>query len=238
MRHAERFQVAACLFALASANAPADGVIIDALYHPYVHLGEQELEWRATWQETTPALPGDVALHRASYGRAVSDRWFLEAYLVGLDRSGESFEVEAIEVEALRQLTEQGEYWADWGLLLELEKETDLDVWEASVGIIAEKEWGQWSTTANLFLIREWGSDIEDEIESRLAVQGRYRLRPAFEPAIEFHSGEDTRALGPAAAGRLRLDGGRQLAWSAAWLLGLDGDSPDQAFRLELEFEF
>lgn len=240
MRGAERILLAGVLGSLAvfAATAKADGVVIDAIYHPYVHAGEQELEWRATWQDGTPALPGDVALHRLSYGRAVNERWFLEAYLVGEDREGQGLDVEAVEVEALRQLTEQGEYWADWGLLLELEQELDLDVWEAAVGVIAEKEWGRWSTTANLSVIQEWGSDIDDEIETRLALQARYRYRPAVEPAVEFHAGEDTRALGPALAGRLRLDAGRQLAWSAAWLFGLDADSPDQAVRVELEFEF
>lgn len=238
MRRARRHFLLAVTLAVLADPVAGDGVVIDALYHPYVHAGEQELEWRTTVQDSTPSLPGELAVHRLSYGRAVGERWFLEGYLVGEDRAGESLAIEAYEIEALRQLTEQGEFWADWGLLLELEREIDLDVWEAAVGVIAEKEWGRWSGLANLRLIQEWGSDIVDEYESRLAVQARYRYRPAFEPAVEFHSGENTRVLGPALVGSVRLGEGQQLAWSAAWLFGLDDDSPDQAVRFQLELEF
>jgi hypothetical protein len=235
---------AACLrvgaFALAAVAAPlcADGVVIDKIYHPYVQPLERELEWRAIWQNDQPGRPDDLRLYRLAYGQAIGERWFAEVYVVGENSDEGNFGIEAYELELQRQLTEQGEYWADWGLLFELERERDLDAWEFSTALLAEKEWGRWSGTANLFLLHEWGEDIADETETRLGLQARYRHSPAFEPAIELYSGEDTRGIGPAVMGQLRLGGWRQLRWEAGAIFGLDSQSPDTTLRFLLEFEF
>lgn len=216
----------------------ADGVVIDKIYHPYVQPLEREFEGRAIWQNEQPGRPDDLQLYRFAYGQAFGERWFGELYLVGERSADESLSIEAYEVEALRQLTEQGEYWADWGLLFELEKERGADAWEFAAGLIAEKEWGRWSGTANLFLMHEWGDDVADETETRLGLQARYRYARAFEPALEFYSGEDTRGIGPAVIGQASLGRGRQLGWEAGVIFGIDSDSPDTTLRLLLEYEF
>lgn len=227
-------------FALAAVAWPlwADGVVIDKIYHPYVQPLERELEWRAIWQNDQPGRPDDQRLYRLAYGQAVGERWFAEVYVVGENSDEGNFGIEAYELELQRQLTEQGEYWADWGLLFELERERDLDIWEFSTGLLAEKEWGRWSGTANLFLLHEWGEDIADETETRLGLQARYRYSPAFEPAVELYSGQDTRGIGPAVMGQVRLGGRRQLRWEAGAIFGVDSQSPDTTLRFLLEFEF
>lgn len=216
----------------------ADGVVIDKIYHPYVQPLEREFEGRAIWQNEQPGRPDDLQLYRFAYGQAIGERWFTELYLVGQRSADESFSIEAYEVEALRQLTEQGEYWADWGLLFELEKERGADAWEFSTGLIAEKEWGRWSGTANLFLMYEWGDDVADETETRLGLQARYRFARSFEPALEFYSGQDTRGIGPAVIGQASLGRGNKLGWEAGVIFGIDSDSPDTTLRLLLEYEF
>ncbi len=216
----------------------ADGVVIDKIYHPYVQPLEREFEWRATLQDRQPGRPDDLQVYRMAYGMSLGEKWFAEVYLVGTNSDEGSFEISGYELEALRQLTEQGEYWADWGVVFELEKEDDLDAQEFSAGLLAEKEWGQWSGTANLFLIQEWGSDIPDETETQLGLQARYRYAPGFEPAVEVYSGEDTRGIGPAVLGQLPLGGRRQLRWEAGAIFGLDSKSPDTTLRFLLEFEF
>jgi hypothetical protein len=235
---AARLRVGA--FALAAVAWPlwADGVVIDKIYHPYVQPLERELEWRAIWQNDQPGRPDDQRLYRLAYGQAVGERWFAEVYVVGENSDEGNFGIEAYELELQRQLTEQGEYWADWGLLFELERERDLDIWEFSTGLLAEKEWGRWSGTANLFLLHEWGEDIADETETRLGLQARYRYSPAFEPAVELYSGQDTRGIGPAVMGQVRLGGRRQLRWEAGAIFGVDSQSPDTTLRFLLEFEF
>jgi hypothetical protein len=135
-------------------------------------------------------------------------------------------------------LTEQGEFWADWGLLFELEKEAHEDIWEFSTALLAEKEWGKWSGTANFYLMNEWGSDIRNEFETRLNLQARYRYSKAFEPAIEFYNGESTTAVGPVFLGQFKLSEGRNFAWELGAVFGLDRKSPNSTLRLLLEFEF
>ena len=238
MKFAIRMRAAAAVLAVAAGPLGADGVVIDKIYHPYVQPLEREFEGRAIWQNEQPGRPDNLQMYRFAYGQAIGDKWFAELYLVGQKSAEDSFGIEAYELELQRQLTEQGEYWADWGLLFELEKERDQDAWEFSTGLLAEKEWGRWSGTANLFLLHEWGEDIADETETRLGLQARYRYSPAFEPAVELYSGEDTRGIGPAVMGQVRLGGRRQLRWEAGAIFGLDSKSPDTTLRFLMEFEF
>lgn len=216
----------------------ADGNTVDKIYHPYVDALEQEIEWRAIYQDDQPGKNDHIQLHRLSYGRAFGDRWFGEIYLTGENSEDTSFKLEAYEVEAKWQLTEQGEFWADWGLLFELEKEAHESIWEFSTGVLVEKEWGPWSGTANVLLTHEWGSDIEDEVESSVALQVRYRLSRWFEPAIEFFAGEDTKAIGPAIMGTINTGTRQNVHWEAGMIFGLDGDSANNTVRLLLEYEF
>ncbi|MEJ2383006.1 MAG: hypothetical protein P8Y54_01255 [Xanthomonadales bacterium] len=216
----------------------ADGVVIDKIYHPYVQPLEREFEWRAIWQDRQQGRPDDLQRYRFAYGQSFGDRWFAEVYLVGERSDTNDFSVTSYEIEAQRQLTEQGEFWADWGVVFELEKERNADAWEFSTGVLAEKEWGRWSGTANLFLTHEWGNDIADETESRLGLQARYRYSRAFEPAIELYSGQDTRGIGPAVLGQAALGGRRQLRWEAGVIFGVGAQSPDTTLRLLFEFEF
>mgnify|MGYP003385006430 CR=1 FL=1 len=222
----------ACLLALVSASSVfADDLAIDKVYHPYVQPLERELEWRMI------SADGEQ-LYRLSLGTALSDRIFVEGYLTAADTNNDNFDIAAYELEMKYQLTEQGEYSADWGIVTELEKEDGVDIWEASTGLIAEKEWGKWVGTANLHLIYEWGDDVNDELESSLALQSRYRYSRHFEPAIEFYSGQNTRGLGPVAMGDVKLSGAKKVHWEAGAIFGLDSKTPDTTLRLLTEFEF
>ncbi|MBE9548707.1 MAG: hypothetical protein IMF09_04810 [Proteobacteria bacterium] len=66
----------------------------------------------------------------------------------------------------------------------------------------------------------------------------RYRYSRAFEPAIEFYSGEDTVAIGPAFLGQINLGGKNRLRWEAGIIFGLNSKIPNQTIRLLTEFEF
>ncbi|MEH6617433.1 MAG: hypothetical protein V7699_06315 [Porticoccus sp.] len=216
----------------------ADGSVVDKIYHPYVDALEQEIEWRAIHQDDQPGAEDNLQLHRFGYGRAIGERWFGEIYLIGKKSDDAEFKIEAYELEAKWQITEQGEYSADWGLLFELEKEAHESIWEFSTGILVEKEWGQWSSTANLVLTQEWGSDIEDEIESSAGLQVRYRLSRWLEPALEFYSGEDTQAIGPVLMGNINTGIRQNLHWETGIIFGIDEDSPNTTLRALIEYEF
>jgi hypothetical protein len=226
------------LFFCHVAAAFADGTIIDRIYHPYVQPLEREIELRATIENNADSPLGDSEIYRLGYGQSFGDNWFGELYLIGEKDDQQGLRLDAYEVEALWQLTEQGEYFADWGLLFELEKRRSQDVMEFSTALLVEKEWRRWTGTANLHAIYEFGPDIRNEFETALGLQVRYRHSRALEPAIELYSGEDTRGLGPVLMGSQPLGAPRQVRWEGGVIFGLDSKTPDQTFRMLLEYEF
>ena len=238
MKKAIAFILCSSVLLIQADQGKASGVVIDKIYHPYVQPLEQEFEWRGIVQDQQPGVPDNLQVQRFAYGRSVNDRWFLEFYLLGKGSEEENFDLHAYELEAKWQLTEQGEFWADWGLLFELEKEANEGEWEFSTGILAEKEWGKWSGAANFFIEYEWGSATDNDWTTRVGLQARYRYSRAFEPALEFYAGENTLGLGPAFMGQFRLGTKHQLKWEAGAILGLDNKSPNRTFRFNLEFEF
>lgn len=216
----------------------ADGIVVSRLYHPYIQPLEQELEWRAVLQDEQPDVDDDLQVQTLSYGRSISDKWFAEISVGGSKSNTEHFHTENYGIEFKRQLSEQGEYWADWGWLFELEKEAQEDIWEFVAGPIMEKESGRWSTTVNMFLISEWGDDIKSELEMNLNMQLRYRYSRLFEPALESYNGQDTNGIGPVILGQARLGGRQQLKWEAGIIYGVNDESPGRTTRLLLEYEF
>ena len=234
-----KLRLVIALLLLVAAGARGDGSVVDKVYHPYVEQLEWELEWRMTHEDENPITGIErQQLHRVGLGRAVTEYVFAEVYLIGEQSSQESFDLEAYELELLWQLSDQGEYLLDYGVLFELEKEQREDSWEASSALLLEKEFGRYSATVNLALTYEWGDDIEDELETAAALQARYRYSPRFEPALEAYLGEDTRAVGPVVMGRERLGLMKALRWELGVVLGVDSDTADYTVRAVLEYEF
>ena len=223
---------------LVGGQAFADGAVVDKIYSPYVEALEREVEFRSIVQNDGDDMLDGVQLQQLGIGMSWSDRWFSEIYLIGKRTNGNGLTVDAYELETKWQITEQGEYWADWGMLFELEAENNSDIWEYNTTLLVSKEWGRWVTTTNMGLIYEWGSDIANEWETALSIQGRYRLMRSFEPALEFYSGEDTLALGPVLVGSLRTGIRTKLRWEVGVLFSLDSITADQTYRAMLEYEF
>jgi hypothetical protein len=135
-------------------------------------------------------------------------------------------------------LTDQGELWADWGLLFELEKQHKQDAYEFTSGLLFEKEFAQTSLTINALLVYEWGKDIQNEFETEFRLKYRYRYLPTLQPSIEIYTGEDFVGVGPGFMGVHRYAGQKQLKWELAFIAGLNGDSKDHTLRFALEYEF
>lgn len=223
---------------LMAAQVKADGSAVDKVYHPYVDALENEIELRSLFQDSDSGSNNFKQLHQVSIGRSFGQALFGEVYLVGQRSQAGSFDLEAFEFELKWQLTEQGEYDADWGLLFEYEQELNEDIYEFTTAILVEKEFGRWSGSGNLLLIQEWGNDIKDEFETAVALQARYRYSRAFEPALELYAGQDSTGIGPVAMGSAKIGIRKSLRWEAGVIFGLGNDSPDEAFRFLLEFEF
>ena len=214
-------------------NAYAD---MNRVYHPYVEQQERELEYGFVWRD----LDGNpMLLQRAGIGYAWSERLFTEIYVLNESVTHEGERIRGYEVELKWQLTEQGEYWADWGVLIEAGTADDIDRHEFAAGLLWEKELsGRWVAAANLLLEYEFGSDIDNEIESALRTQIRYRKSSAFEPAMEIYLDDQDWAAGPAVMGAQPLGAGKQMRWELGLLFGMDSETPASSLRASIEFEF
>lgn len=222
---------------LAESNRVAADAEIGRVYHPYVEPMEREIEWRSNIVDDPDSENINDQKHWLAAGFSISERWFVEAYVIGEKDNGESLQIEGFELEAKWQLTEQGEYWADWGMLFEIERETSENIWEVAVSGLMEKEIGTTSLAANLSAIYEYGGGIDNEFETAAALQWRWRYAEKFEPAVEYYAGDDLAAAGPVGLGMFRV-GRQKLKWELGVLFGVDSVTPDKTYRVLFEYEF
>ncbi|NVK25028.1 MAG: hypothetical protein HWE10_08890 [Gammaproteobacteria bacterium] len=215
----------------------ADGLVVDKVYHPYVTAGEQSVEWRLLSSETSTK---NRLGQRFGYGFSLTEDMTLESYLVAERDENNNFGVQAFETELRWMLTEQGQYWADWGLLLEAEI-ADVDGgrnYEITAGAMFEKEIDKTSLTVNLFVVQEWGETVPNETELEVRAQYRYRYRSEIQPAIELYTGENFIGVGPAIIGLKRFGGKKQLKWELGFITEVAHDGKDHSLRMALEYEF
>ncbi len=211
---------------------------VGKIYNPYVQQLEKEIEYELIIQQDDDDEFDDQIVHRLAYGQSINDRWFVEVGVIGEDLPNQDFDISAYEVELKYQITEQGEFNNDWGILFEIEREENPDVWEFGSTLIVLHEWKKWVGTANVSVIYETGASIDDEFETELASQLRYRYKSSFEPGVEFFKSESTSSFGPSASGQIRLGGGKKLFWSSAALFSFDSSKPQNIYRFNIEFEF
>lgn len=215
---------------LCSGAALADGTVVDTVYDPYVNALENEVEYRLVRTQ------GGRNLHRLGVAASLTDRLAVEVY--GLSEDSRMGRLDGGELEFKYQLTEQGEYFADVGVLAEYEYEEANQNNEGSLTLLAASAWGAHVSTANLSLGYENRGDFADEWETSLSLQTRYRLRQWLEPGVEFYAGEDYRGIGPVMVGSARLGTAKSLRWEIGAIAGLTDDSADYTLRLSLEYEF
>jgi hypothetical protein len=211
---------------------------VDKVYGPLVEQGEKEIEVRGTFVKDDDAARDGKRKEKYGLGYGVLEHVFVEGYLIFEDQPSEHYKLEAYELETKFQLSEQGQYFVDLGLLAELEKVHDVDLWEFKIGPILQKQFNAWVGTLNLFAERKFGRDNEkNEFELLGAAQVRYRLKPTLEPAFEYYYDENTQTIGPALIGSFTM-GNHKTQWEAGVQLGLDDDTPDVTFRWLVEYEF
>ncbi|MGJ8689675.1 MAG: hypothetical protein ACSHXZ_09160 [Gammaproteobacteria bacterium] len=227
---------------LLSAPSIADNPLhhngVSRVNDPYVQALEKEIELRTFYQRDSDKQENGLLRQSITYGFALNDRVFAEAYIKGVRLPGQSFELEAYELEAKIQLTEQGEYSADWGLLVEYEREISESVAEVAAVLLTSKQWGNWIATLNLGIEYEFGSNIENEFDRFASMQWRYRFKETLEPGIELYADEFTRGIGPVLTGLIRGKNKQKWYWEAGVIAPLNDTTPDSTFRLLLEFEF
>jgi hypothetical protein len=209
---------------------------VEKVYHPYVEGHKSSLEFQSLYKLDENPVFDDAQRYRLALGHSLSDRVALEGYLIANKAPADNLRVDGFELEGKWQLTEQGEYSSDWGLLFELERNTHTSEWATSMALLWEKQWPRWIVAANLFFGYETGS-LDDEIETQLRSQLKYRMSRQFEPAVEFYLDEYTRGIGPVLLGSQRF-GVHKLEWEFGVIFGTNHETPDQNVRFLLEYEF
>ncbi len=225
-------------FVLLPVSSFADSNNITRVEHPYVQPQETELTLSSLYQKDSNPSKGYVLKHTLGLGKSLNERWFAKVSVTGKKDREQSFDISSYEAELKWQITEQGEYDTDYGMIVSFESEEDINIKGLSLELLAEKQLGKWITTANFKGIYEQGSNIESEVEPLLAIQTKYRYKASFEPAIEAYLGELNNGIGPVLTGVKRLAPGKKLKWEVGVILGIDKDSVDQTYRALLEYEF
>lgn len=234
------------LCALAGHSTPsrADHVV----YSPLVEDGEIAIELRGHYDlDSNAELDGGQA-YKADLEWSPRSRWRTEAVVEFEAEPGEDLETTEVAWENVFQLTEQGRYWADLGLLAEYAYSLEDDGEDAlEIGLLGQKDFDRSELRVNLLFEQELTSGGELEWEYRW--QYRYRLQESLEPGIEMYGGlgewgefgsfsDHEQQLGPAMYGKLRADAHGAFRYEAAVLFGLTGETPDTTVRLLLEYEF
>lgn len=226
----------ASLPSLADVETHHNGV--GRVYEPYVNALEKEFELQSLYQTDGNPTEDDIFRQKIGFGASIGSKIFAEAYVSGKKLPSGHFRLESYELEARMQLTEQGEYAYDWGLLVEYERERSESIHELATAVLVSRDWGRWVTTGNFGVEYEFGSNIDNEIDTFAAGQLRYRYREFLEPGIELYADEFTRGVGPVLSGLIRGQGNNKWHWEAGLILPLNDTTPDETFRLLLEFEF
>jgi high-affinity iron transporter len=229
-----------------SAHSPrtsADHVV----YSPLVEQGEKAIELRGHYDfDGSDTLDGGQQ-YKAEFEWSPVARWRTELLAKFEQEPGGNLDTTEIAWENVFQLTEQGQYWADFGAIVEYAHSLEDGGHDAlELGLLAQKDVGRHEARVNLMFERELTGGADTELE--YAWQYRYRFREGFEPGLEMYGGlgeiGDTGAfndheqqLGPAMFGKLRTANGA-FKYEAGLLFGLNAETPDTTFRFLLEYEF
>lgn len=223
--------------------ARADHVV----YSPLVEQGEKAIELRGHYAfDGDPALDGGQA-YKLEFEWSPLSRWLTELVVKYEGDPGTSLDATEIASESVFQLTEQGQYWADFGVLAEFAYSLERGGANSiELALLGQKDFARNEVRANLVFEQPLGNG--SDLELSYAWQYRYRLGEHFEPGVEMYGSAGTwgnmgsfngngQQLGPAAFGRIRTARGA-LKYEAGLLFGLTRVAPDATLRFLLEYEF
>ena len=256
MRYAT-YALAAALLTGAPLSARADFHI----FSPYeIDLGEIEFEHNGDAQfDRLPANSGAQS-YTIEVGTGLTSWWQSEIEL-GFDRDpgfNASTFLQQLVTENTFQLTEPGQYFADFGFYFEygqsLPTGRNASANEITFGPLIAKDIGRTTSTVNLFLTRQLGPDQETHgYDFSYAWQTRWNIWQLLSPAIEFYGDAGTIGqngkfsqqqflIGPVGVGSVNLNQiglghAGKLKYELGWLVGATRATPNGTLRWRLELE-
>lgn len=250
-RRPPRLRTAAALpvmiVAIALLARPTDSQASHVVYSPLVEEGEIAVELRGHYDFDDDKSIDGAQAYKAEVEWAPT-AWWLTEVVVKYERApGEDLDATEIASENIFQLTDQGKYWMDFGLLAEFVYSLEDGGANAlELGLLGQKDFGANEVRVNLVFEQELESGADLEMEYRW--QYRYRLDERFEPGVEMYGGlgewgefgsfdDHEQQLGPAMFGKFRTAGGA-IKYELGLLFGLTDETPDTTLRFLLEYEF
>jgi len=218
------------------------------VYSPNVVRGESEIEARGWSSGGAGPESGAREGAKVGVGHAFTSRWATEVYATSEREGDESLKLEEFEWENRFQLTPQGRYWADVGLINENEiPRFSEDPYEVKLGPSFQKDIGRVTALLNLLAAHQYGNNAESGTELNYRAQIKYRWRAALSPVVEAYGhpaarigdhGPARHQMGPGLTGRIHVGPGKSLRYGMVALLGLSDAAADNTLVGRLEYEF
>lgn len=223
----------------AASRARADDLVV---YSPYVTQGQSEFELRGIQQrDANPSLDGARSAE-VSVAHAFTSWWRPEIYLGEYERApGQGQRLVGNEFENVFQLTPQGEYWADLGMVLSYGYSREPGVASTlEFGPLLEKRSGRIDQRLNLIWEKQVGGGADNKYALRAAYSFAYRVRRAFAPGFELYLRpvDNAYQVGPVLRGELVGTRGTELEYRFGVVFGVNAAAPSQTFLASLEYEF
>jgi len=256
-----RFTLLAATAALGLLLAPLSARADYHLHSPTeIDLGELEIEHNGAASFDHRRDNAGAQSYTAELGTGLTSWWHSEIEF-GWDRdpgSGQPTLLTQLVSENMFQLTEPGEYWADYGFYAEygqsMTRKPHAGSNQVTFGPAIAKDIGHTTTTVNLFLTRELGPDQSTHgLDFSYAWQTKWNLWQPLSPAIEVYGdagvlgkfprlSQQQLLVGPVAIGALRLNDlglghAGKLKYELGWLFGATGASPQGTLRWRMEVE-
>jgi len=214
------------------------------VYSPRVEKGIVEIESKNAWEFDSNG--DDEREHKleVEYGFTT---WMSLGIEGEWEKEGsDGYDYTATEIEGLFQFTDPGEYWLDAGAFLEYEfahPSGSADKIEAK--LLLEKNFPQFSHTANFTIEQEVGDNANENPEWGVAWRSLYLYKPMINPGFEYYAefneignsggfDEQEHFLGPVISGTLYPG----VKYDLGWLIGLSDGTPDHAVKFNIEYEF
>ncbi|HYW93118.1 MAG TPA: FTR1 family protein [Gammaproteobacteria bacterium] len=218
------------------------------VYSPTVTRGETELEARGWTSGGAGPEAGARKGAKVAVGHTFTNRWATEVYATAEQEYGETLKLEEFEWENRFQLTPQGKYWADVGIVNENEiPRFSHDPYQVKLGPSIEKDFGRVTATLNLLAAHQYGSNAAPGVELSYRARAEYRWRPRLSPVVEAYGepvgtignyGRPRNQVGPGLTGRVLTGGTSSLRYSVVVLFGASHAAASDTVVARLEYEF
>lgn len=209
------------------------------VYSPIVEQGERELELKGAteWDAGQRAAREDNAV--VAVGAGFTEHWFSEVELYWQRVPGTGLQRSATSWENVLQLTPQGEYWLDAGVLGEMEAAARSgQPSTVELGPLLQKQRGHLLAIVNLKAASQFGSNAASAVWGEYAGQLRWLRASGPELGLEAFGEPHEQRAGPVVYGRVRLGGRANLRYEVGYLAALTASTPDHTLKARLELEF